>query len=417
MKKIRLGVFGTQRGDAIINCCRCMDNVKVVALCDKNDVVMEIPKQKLEDAGIALYHNFDDFIRHDMDAVILVNYANEHAPFAIKAMKAGKHVFSEVLPVQTMAEAVELIETVEETGMIYAYDENYCYLRNLYEMRRLYRQGEIGELEYAEGEYLHNCEEMWPVLTKGDPNHWRNNMYSTYYCTHSLGPIIHITGLRPVRVTGFETSKNARGMRVGRKGSLLGIEMVELENGALVKSIHGELYKDSNWHCVYGSKGRMETSRKDSEDIEKNKIFINVDEYPGQYGETNIRTYRTRREFDDRIDGTDISNMDYYSLYHFVQKILGNPEADVIDVYEAMDMCLPGIFAYRSILAGNVPMDIPNLRNKDEREKWRNDTACNDPEIAGDMLLPTYSRGEMEIDPGIYEYIKKLYEEAEHEED
>ena len=62
-------------------------------------------------------------------------------------------------------------------------------------------------------------------------------------------------------------------------------------------------------------------------------------------------------------------------------------------------------------------MDIPNLRNKDEREKWRNDTTCNDPEIAGDMLLPTYSRGEMEIDPGIYEYIKKLYEEAEHEED
>lgn len=52
-----------------------------------------------------------------MDAVVLANYANEHAPFAIKAMRAGKHVFSEVLPVQTIKEAVELIETIEETGM------------------------------------------------------------------------------------------------------------------------------------------------------------------------------------------------------------------------------------------------------------------------------------------------------------
>ena len=71
------------------------------------------------------YDNFDDFIKHDMDAVVLANYANEHAPFAIRAMKLGKHVFSEVLPVQTMKEAVELIEAVEETGMLYAYGENY----------------------------------------------------------------------------------------------------------------------------------------------------------------------------------------------------------------------------------------------------------------------------------------------------
>ena len=45
-----------------------------------------------------------------MDAVVLANYANEHAPFAIKAMKKGLHVFSEVLPVQNMKEAVELVE-------------------------------------------------------------------------------------------------------------------------------------------------------------------------------------------------------------------------------------------------------------------------------------------------------------------
>ena len=71
------------------------------------------------------YTDFNEFIKHDMDAVLLANYATEHAPFAIAAMKAGKHVLSEVLPALNMAQAVELIECVEETGMKYCYLENY----------------------------------------------------------------------------------------------------------------------------------------------------------------------------------------------------------------------------------------------------------------------------------------------------
>ena len=42
--------------------------------------------------------------------------------------------------------------------------------------------------------------------------------------------------------------------------------------------------------------------------------------------------------------------------------------------------------AYRSILAGGVPMQIPNLRNRVDRDLWSNDTACTDPKVAGDML-------------------------------
>ncbi|MBR1994424.1 MAG: hypothetical protein IJ990_02650, partial [Alistipes sp.] len=78
-------------------------------------------------------------------------------------------------------------------------------------------------------------------------------MYSTFYCTHSLGPVIHATGLRPVKVTGFESAMTERHLRCGAKKGQFGIEMVELENGALVKSIHGDLYRDSIWYSMYGS--------------------------------------------------------------------------------------------------------------------------------------------------------------------
>jgi len=44
--------------------------------------------------------------------------------------------------------------------------------------------------------------------------------------------------------------------------------------------------------------------------------------------------------------------------------------------------------AYRSILNGNIPVKVPNLRDKSERDAYRNDHACTNPEVAGDQLLP-----------------------------
>ena len=408
-KKIRIGVIGAYRGTSMINYCNAADNAVVVAICDKWEEGLNKQKEYNKGLDIAYYDNFDDFLKHDMDAVVLANYANEHAPFAIKAMKAGKHVFSEVLPVQTVKEAVELIETIEETGMTYAYGENYCYMPAPYEMRRLYREGVLGEFEYGEGEYVHNCESIWPSITYGDESHWRNNMYSTYYCTHSLGPLIHITGLRPVKVTGFEGTNNQRKLNVGAKGGQYGIEMVELENGGIIKSIHGDLYKNSIWYTCYGSKGRAESAREDAEKGDVSQIYVNVDAYSGEYGPNKVDAYIPHRDHDHISGSFGHGGSDFYTMYNFVEKLLGNPDADIIDIYEALDMGLPGLFAYRSILAGGIPMEIPNLRIKEVRDQWRNDTACTVPSVAGDMLQPTFSKGTPQIDPAVYERVYKLW--------
>lgn len=410
MKKVRVGVLGAYRGSSMINYCKGASNAEVVAICDKLPEALEAQKKNAVGLNITFYDNFDDFIQHDMDAVVLANYATEHAPFAIAAMKRGLHVFSEVLPCQTMKEAVELIETVEETGLIYAYGENYCYMPAPYEMKRLYKEGRIGEFEYGECEYIHNCESIWHSITYGERNHWRNTMYATYYCTHSMGPIIHATGLRPVSVVGFEGKKNERNLRVGRKSGQFGMEMVTLENGGIVKSIHGDLYKNSIWYCMYGEKGRMECGREDAKDGHIEKIYVNYDAFSGEYADEKLESYRPVVDPDADSKGFGHGGSDYYSMYHFIEKILGNPEADTIDVYEAMDMFLPGMFAYRSVLNGGIPMDIPNLRDKAVREQWRNDTACTDPDVAGDMLLPVFSLGTPDIDDGVYEHMKQLWD-------
>ena len=411
MKKIKVGVLGAYRGTSMINYCKRSDNAEVVAICDKNPQALEAQKEHAEGLNITFYDNFDDFILHDMDAVVLANYANEHAPFAIRAMQAGKHVFSEVLPVQTMKEAVELVEAVEETGKIYAYGENYCFMPAPYEMKKLYRAGRIGEFEYGECEYVHNCESIWPSITYGEEDHWRNNMYSTFYCTHSLGPIIHMTGLRPVSVIGIEGTKNERPLRVGSKSGSFGMELVTLENGAVVKSLHGGLYRNSIWYSVYGSKGAMESGRKIAKTGEVKKLYVHADEYSGGYDTATYEAYDPVHADADKVEGFGHGGSDYFSMYYFIEKILGNPEADTIDVYEALDMFLPGLFAYRSILDGSVPKKIPDLRDKAQRELWRNDTACTDPKAAGDRLLPTCSTGTPQIDTAVYQHVAAQWEE------
>ena len=125
MQRIKIGVFGARRGRSMINYCCVSDKAQIVAVCDHWEPALEKIRTRYPDEHIALYEDFDTFLSHDMDAVVLANHADEHAPYAIKALQAGKHVFSEVVPAQTMQEAVALVEAVEMSGKVYAYGENY----------------------------------------------------------------------------------------------------------------------------------------------------------------------------------------------------------------------------------------------------------------------------------------------------
>ncbi|MBQ7152601.1 MAG: Gfo/Idh/MocA family oxidoreductase [Clostridia bacterium] len=415
MKKVRVGVMGAHRGRSMIQYCKTSDNAEVVAICDKEQYLLDEVAADLKEFPITYYQRFDDFIKHDMDAVVLANYANEHAPFAIKCLKAGKHVFSEVLPCQTMKEAVELIEAVEETGLVYAYGENYCYMTANREMKKLYEAGKIGEFEYGEGEYVHNCEPIWPEITYGERDHWRNNVFSTFYCTHSLGPIIHMTGLRPVSVCAFEGTLNERRDRVGAKAGQFAVEMVTLENGGIVKSIHGDLYTNSIWYSVYGSKGHMESAREAAGAGHMERIYVYADEYSGEYANRPVDSYLPAERNNEKGNGFGHGGSDFYSMYYFIEKIKGDKNADTIDVYQALDMGLPGLLGFRSVLNGSKPVEIPNLRDPAEREKWRNDTACTIPSAAGDQLLQTRIGGTPDIPDSVYDAVREKWEKIRKE--
>ena len=80
-----------------------------------------------------------------------------------------------------------------------------------------------------------------------------------------------------------------------------------------------------------------------------------------------------------------------------------------IDVYSAVDMCIPGILGYRSIVNGGSAVDIPNLRNAAERDAFRGDTFCTYPHIAGDQYVPNNIHGIERIPDEIYEEVRRRW--------
>ena len=418
--KLRIGVFGAYRGMTMIRVLLNHPDAVLTAICDRYEPALRRAAEEAQKAGLeglALYSSFEDFFRHDMDAVVLANYANEHAPYAIRLLRSGRHVMSEVLPCQTMAEAVALIEAVEQSGKVYTYAENYCYMDQTFEMWRRYERGDIGEIMYGEGEYIHDCSGIWPSITYGDPDHWRNHMYPTFYCTHSIGPLLAMTGRRPVSVTGFMTNQNTQMPPQGwLAGHCAGIEIITLDNGAVIKSVHGHLKREpgSINYEVYGMKGSMESQR-----------FLPSYAPEGQQDE--LQVYREGEELcrgtaeryvpQKQIASDLASNFsthggsDFYTTHFFIERILGRPDGlhYAIDVYRAVDMGICGILAYRSILGGGVPVAVPDLRDPAQRDAWRNDNACTDPRVAGEQLLPCLPGGNIEQSPEVYAEIRRQW--------
>ena len=205
-----------------------------------------------------------------MDAVILANYFHQHAPFAIKALHAGYHVMSETAACHTLAEGVELIRTVEQTGKMYMFAENYPYMRFNQEMKRVYKAGTIGTFMYGEGEYVHPMSA--DTINKLAPgvNHWRNWIPATYYSTHSLAPLMYITDTWPVQVSAHiikHREDDPVPMRVARLNDAASMIVLKMDNGALVKLLQVYLRGEGVWVRIHGSRGQIENMRHGDRDI------------------------------------------------------------------------------------------------------------------------------------------------------
>ena len=152
---LRIAIYGMFRGRNIARELVNVPRAQVVAVCDRNNHKLEAGRPYYK-GDVKFFNKYDDMLEWgQFDAVILTNTYNEHAPCAIAALEKGIAVFSETAPATTMKEMLELVEAVERTGGFYSLAENYPHIRGCRELTRVYRSGVLGNVSYAEGEYIH----------------------------------------------------------------------------------------------------------------------------------------------------------------------------------------------------------------------------------------------------------------------
>lgn len=89
-KAVRAGVLGLRRGGALARLAQ-QAGMQVVAVCERDDQ----RRQAAKALGTAAYRDVEPFLDHDMDAVVLVNDFDQHAPVAVAALERGLSVVSE----------------------------------------------------------------------------------------------------------------------------------------------------------------------------------------------------------------------------------------------------------------------------------------------------------------------------------
>lgn len=375
MKKLKIGVFGAGRG---VNLSKnfMLLNCEIVAVCDYHKERLEASKKTVGN-DIPLYDNFNDFIEHEMDAVIVANDFHEHAPFVIECFKRNLHVFCECISNQTMAEGVALIREFEKSKSIFMLAENYPDMIFNREMKRIVDSGNLGKVLYAEGEYNHPVSAYDKKFMKTYnyyPEHWRNFLPRSYYVTHSLGPLMRITGATPKRVTCLNAyapnySDVPTACYVADAASIITTlnddDSVFRFTGCAKFGAHHQAYR------ICGTKGQVENLRGMG-----NKVMLRYNEWEKPEGMPAELLYDPKWNDPDEhlIWQGGHGGGDFITSRTFVNSVLeGKQPPHPYDIHSAVTMSSVAILAHRSALERGVPYDIPDFHTEEARKQYEND--------------------------------------------
>lgn len=382
--KCRIGVLGLQRGMSYAHNAKLVEGLEVTAVCDMAKPYVD---RAISDLGNSVrgFTDCDEFLKSGLfDAVVLCNFFHEHAPIAIKAMELGLDVLSETTPAITMQECANLCRAVERSGRKYMLAENYPFFVTNLEMKRLYDSGRLGRILYAEGEYVHpsTTDELnW--LAPG-LRHWRNWIPRTYYLTHSLAPLMYMTGEKVSAVNAKTISAPELYKGTARRhADVASVMMVETNSGALFRITgcaawagHGNTYRLC---CTRGSVENIRGS---------NELFLHYNHWTTPEGESEYQRYTP-----DWPSNAELAQKaghgggDFWVMYNFGEYLLHDIEP-FFNVYNSVSMSALAILAQRSALEGGKEYHIPDFRNEDERKLCDGDNASPLPDENLNVTLP-----------------------------
>ncbi len=360
MNKIRIGVLGAGRGRALAKATKWAPSAELVAVCDGNE-------ERLAVAGELVgktYTRYEDMLEaDDIDAVVVASPMPLHAEHSIMALRAGKHVLSEVVAATNMEQCQALLEAVRAANSKYMFAENYCYMRPWSIVRNMVREGLFGEVYYGESDQLQNFKNGFPPPESG--YNWRTSELAMrrghQYITHDVGPIYQAMGERIKTVTCLGSGQHNLSWA---KADDTCVVVCQTTGGKLIR-IRLDFFSTRPNNYLYmglqGTKACYEAPRgpKDEHKIHVDGVTPKGEWQPiWAYADYLPQAWQhfPKEEIKEGFDsGT------WLMVEDFARCILDDTRPP-IDIIDALNMTVPGLMSEVSIQQGGVPVEVPEFQ-------------------------------------------------------
>jgi predicted dehydrogenase len=148
---IRVAVIGAGYwGPNLVRNFTACPETELIAVCDKDRnrlarILAHYPAVEAVEDAEAL------FARDDLDAVAIATPVRTHAPLALAALRAGKHVLVEKPLAPSVREAEELVRVAREASRTLMVDHTFVYSGPVRKMKEILDAGDLGDLYYIDG--------------------------------------------------------------------------------------------------------------------------------------------------------------------------------------------------------------------------------------------------------------------------
>jgi len=252
-RKVRIAVVGLGFGAEFIPIHQRHPHAELVAICQRS-------REKLDQIGKAFgverrYERYADLLAcTDIDAVHINSPIPDHAPMAIAALEAGKHVMCTVPMATSVEDCRKIVELAAKTGLKYMMAETVVYAREFLFIKQLADRGDLGRIQFVQASHQQDMD--------GWPNYWPG-LPPMHYATHCVGPCLALERKDALEVSCFGSGR-IREELIAHYGSPFAVETahVRLRESEVVARVIRSLFDTARQYResfdVYGSKQSFE---------------------------------------------------------------------------------------------------------------------------------------------------------------
>jgi len=356
---VNVGVVGLGQGSSHLAAFNTLDRSRILGVADlREDVAMRVvAKYGIEKH----YASLDQLLQNkDIQLVVIATPDHLHGQHVIQALEAGKHVLSEIPMATTIEECQQIVAITERTGLKYQMGNQVRYAHCLQDIHSFITKGEMGEIFYGEGEYLHNLDEL---INKKGSNHWRIAKLSPQTTLlgggpHALDTLRWLMGVTFSNVSAFHSEQQTTWGTTRNT-----VAIFKTRNGATAKitTSYGMIRPYCLYYSVYGSEGSFERTRTQGEPGDRTTNYL----YHSKFSGTDRMIPVTLPNFSNptllRENGNvGHGTMEYEQARDFLDAILNDTEP-TIGPREAAASIVPLICALAVADQGGGMMTIPSL--------------------------------------------------------